>query len=176
MKKSLKIVIVVVLIMAGVLLWKIGTGNLGKGTKMNSLSGPAEMQIFNSEDNSFEFSYPKDLKVTETALEGVEGGKRILVESAEAKKGFEITSLPFDEAGPLTQERILQDVPDMEMNNVKNISVGENISALSFESVDENLGKTFEIWFVSGGNLFEARTYIEYAQTMGEIMKTWKTK
>lgn len=174
---------IVILIAGGFFVWKL---NFPQGNPVGNEKGlgNAEVQIFQSEDGGFSFSYPKNLKVTETALEGVDGGKRILVESGEVKKGFEITVLPFDEAGPLTRERILADVPDMEMSNVENISVGENISALSFESVDENIGKTFEIWFVSspqgnpvgtGGYLFEARTYPEFGGEMEEMLNTWST-
>jgi hypothetical protein len=176
--KSKIIIILALLIIGGLLLLKFWPKDSNKTAQVNSVISQklGETKTLEPAENNFNLSYPKDMKVIESELEGVEGGRRILVESGEAKKGFEIIVLPFDEEGSLTKERILADVPDMEMNNVKNISVGNNISALSFESTDENLGKTFEIWFVSNGRLYEARTYIEYGGEMEEILKTWKIK
>jgi hypothetical protein len=120
------------------------------------------------------FSYPKEFKMTETAIDGVENRKRILVEGSEAGKGFEIIVLPFDEVGPLTKQRILQDLPDKIIKNEKNIKVGGGIDALAFESSDESIGATYEIWFVRSGFIYEARTYPEFGPKMEEILKTLK--
>jgi hypothetical protein len=120
------------------------------------------------------FLISEKLKITEMPVENVPDGKRILAESGESKKGFEIVILPFDENGQLTKERILTDVPDMKIENEKEITIGNDIKALAFGSEDENLGPTFEIWFASGGHLFEARTYPEFGEAMKGILQTLK--
>jgi hypothetical protein len=127
------------------------------------------------EKNKFTFNYPQKFNLTSQDIEG--GGKKILVESTEPQKGFEITVLPFDEVGPLTAARIKQDIPDMVMGNQKSVIVGaEKIPALAFNSTDENIGNTFEIWFVYNGSLYQALTYPEFSAGMEEILKTWQFK
>jgi hypothetical protein len=169
MKKYKKIIIIVVVLGLGLgaLFWGLNDKKDSNFVKENNLAK------FTDSENTFSFEHPNNMKIVESDLVGVDGGKRIIVESGEVKKGFEIIILPFDESEALTQERILADVPDMEMNNVKNIFIGEKISALSFESSDEIIGKTFEIWFVINGKLFEARTYPEFEGEMMKIINTF---
>ncbi len=125
--------------------------------------------------DDFVFQYPERFNVTSQSIEG--GGKRILVESTEPKKGFELVVLPFDEQGILTAERIRADIPDAVLENEKSVSVGqENIPAIAFNSNDENIGQTYEVWFTYEGYLYEALTYPEFAGDMEEILKTWQFK
>lgn len=180
MKKHIVIAIILVGIVA-IAVWQ--SGKLG-------ISKPADdLQSFNSADSgaassivNFTLDYPRDFKVHEEDV-GASGssaeasapqGKKYVFESSEPKRGFEITVLPFDEASPLTKERILQDIPDMPIANEKNITVGKNIPALAFESEDESIGPTFEIWFIYSGNLYEIQTYAEFGPQMTDILKTFK--
>ena len=127
------------------------------------------------EGDKFVFQYPQKFNVTTIPIEG--GGKKILVESTQARKGFELTILQFDEQERLTSERIRQDIPGIVIENEKSTSVGvEKIPALAFNSTDEYIGPTYEIWFVYQGNLYEALTYPEFASEMEEILKTWTFK
>lgn len=155
-----KLIIFILVIMALVMGWQKGWFENGSGS-----TGAA----FSLGDFSIEL--PKDFTSKE---EDVDGFKKYIFESKEARKGFEIAVLPFDEVGPLTRERILQDLPDMIITDEKDIMIGEEAPALAFESVDEGLGPTFEIWFIYGGNLYQARTYLEFGPQMTEILKTFK--
>jgi len=176
----------VLVALAGMLIWRLGFGGAGEQAMLSSaliaeLGEAQTYEAFKDEagvdtGSNFTFSYPKKINITETAIEGVEGGKRILAESTEFQKGFEVIVLPFDENGLLTRDRILQDVPGMVIKNDKEISVGGGISALSFNSTDENIGDTFEIWFTYNGFIYEARTYPDFGPQMTEILKTWKFK
>ena len=132
---------------------------------------------YKSKDQTFTAVSPEQLKISEVPIEGVAGGKRILAESqTKAGEGFEVIVLPFDEPGPLTRERILQDLPDMVIKNEKTVGVGGSISALSFDSTDEGVGTTHEVWFVHGGFIYQARTYQSFGDRMEEILKSWKFK
>ena len=139
-----------------------------------------ESKVYQSQDKNFSFEYPKNFVASSGDLDS--GGKKIVVESTEPKKGFQITILPFDEAGPLTVARIKQDLPDMIINDASqlllNLRGGEGgvISAVAFNSTDENIGNTYEVWFVSGGNLYQIQTYEEFALSLQNILKSWKFK
>lgn len=171
-------IVVIVLVAGAFLLWKFWPGGSSSAPQIN-IEFPWELgqpQTYEQPEDNFTFSYPQKLNVTETAIEEIEGGKRILVESEEPKKGFEMIILPFDETGLLTAERIRQDLPDMLMENIRNILISNNITAISFDSIDENIGETHEVWFVYNGYLYQARTYRDFGQTMEAILQTWKFK
>jgi len=124
--------------------------------------------------NNFTFQYPQKYNITSRDIEG--GGKQILVESTEPKKGFEIDIIPFDESTPLTADRIKQDLPDIVMSDITNFTVSTSISGLSFNSADDNIGSTHEVWFIAGGALYQCRTYRDFGPAMEEMLKTFKFK
>lgn len=136
----------------------------------------ADAQTYEAQaDDNFTFQYPQKYNVTEIPFEG--GAKKILVESTEPKKGFEVTVLPFDEAGPLTASRIKRDLPNIVMENPRTVILNSiQDPALAFNSTDETIGSTFEIWFNHGGYLYQALTYPEFADEMAEILQTWQFK
>lgn len=144
--------------------------------QMNSLGNTnSETALFDKENYNFTFNYPKDFLVTETISE--EGTNKILVESSKKKnQGFEISILPFDEPGPLTEARIKQDLPDMLMENVKETQISQNIQAISFNGFDESTGKTFEVWFIYNGNLYQFLSYSDFAEQMKKTLETLKFK
>lgn len=148
-------------------------------------------KIFSDSDKQFTLNYPPDLVVVESSPE--DSVKTITFESretrpptrlaeatakraGEAGRGFEITILPFDEDGPPTPERIMEDLPDAVIKNPKNITIGDNITALAFDSTDENIGDTSEIWFVRGGYLYQAVTYREFSAELEKIVGTIEFK
>jgi hypothetical protein len=176
MKRKNQIILFAITVIAGFFLWKFWLSEAGMQTNFKFSEDLGKPQVYKTEENNFAFVYPEKLKITESAIEGVDGGKRILAESGEVKKGFEVVILPFDENNPITKERILQDVPDMVINNEKEITVGNGIYALSFDGTDENIGNTSEIWFTHNGFLYEAQTYPEFGPQMAEILKTWQFK
>jgi hypothetical protein len=174
MKRNLLIVVIVIITLAGLYFWRSGGSNVSLSGSLTAELGQA--QTYQATEDNFTFVYPEKLKITEIPIDGVEGGKRILAESGEAKKGFEVVILPFDENGVLTKERILQDVPDMVIKNEKKVTVGGNIEAIQFEGEDESIGATSEIWFTHSGHIYEARTYPEFGAGMAEILTHWKFK
>lgn len=179
-KKAVILSAILLLAAAAVGIWLSQNGSLDGGEESKEykpkFSNPQTFESQNpAQKNDFVFQYPEKFNVVREPIEG--GGEKILVESQDPKKGFEVTVLPFDEQGPLTAARVKQDLPNIVMDNQKSVTVGaEKIPALAFNSTDENIGKTFEIWFIYSGSLYQALTYPEFAGGMEEILKTWKFK
>jgi hypothetical protein len=132
-----------------------------------------EIELFDSVEYKFTFEYPKTFRASFEDLG--DGVKKAVIQGSDLKSGFQITTIPFDETAPLTEGRIKQDLPDLVMKDIGSLDVSGSI-ALSFNSIDENLGGTFEVWFVSGGNLIQIQTYDEFKSSLLEILKTWKNK
>ena len=134
---------------------------------------PSDLQTY--DDENFSFQYPKNFLLS--SYPAVGGGTKIVVESSTGnKQGFQIAYWSFDESEPLTPERIKSDLPDLVMENIKNIKILNDLSALSFYSRDENIGHTFEIWFVYDQHLYQVMTYLEFSDQMQKILETIKFK
>lgn len=139
-----------------------------------SIETDKKFQSYSSVNGSLNFLYSINSKLTESTLDEEGNIKTILVEDKENQKGFEIIIIPFDEEGVISSERILTDIPDMKIINDKKIFIGNNIEALEFESEDDNIGQTYEVWFVNKKYLYQVRTYAENKNELNEILKTFK--
>ena len=130
-------------------------------------------ETYTSPDYGFSFKYPKGFNATE--LED-DAGATVLVQNAEEKKGFQIYITPFDEAEPLTGARILEDLPASEVIDPKDVLIGEGkaIPAVIFLSTNPSFGKTREIWFVLGENLYQVTTYEGQDNLIGPILDMLK--
>jgi hypothetical protein len=98
----------------------------------------------------FSFRYPAPFQVTE--IPQGERSEIVLIEDpAHAAQRFQVFYMPYDEAGPLTAERIRQDAPDIDMENAHPVDVaGER--GLSFVQLQHpDVGKTYEVKVVHDG-------------------------
>lgn len=121
---------------------------------------------------NFSFQYPKDFTVTK--FQEGENGNTILVQEKESKESFQIFISPFDEPGPLTKERVLQDLPDLIIKNPEQRVLKNGAAALIFFSEEPSLGEIREIWFVYNGYLYQISTYATLDSLVAEILETWK--
>jgi hypothetical protein len=81
--------------------------------------------------------------------------------------------MPYDEAGPLTEARIRRDVPDITMEHPALVQVA-GVSAISFVQFQTpDLGKTYEVWFVHNGKLYEVATSADQAATLHDVLSPW---
>jgi hypothetical protein len=120
----------------------------------------------------FSFGYPASFTVNE--IPHGEGSTFVLVEdSAHPRQGFQVFTQPYDDAQPLTEARIRQDQPDIAMESVAPTQVAgaPAISFVQFQTDD--VGKTYEVWFVHQGTLYEVATYAERAAELRDILGTW---
>ena len=121
----------------------------------------------------FSFECDKSLKVT--AFDEGGYGETILAQGDNEKNGFQIFVSPFDEAGPITPERIRQDLPDLTINQPQQVIITKNnITGLIFFSREPSLGETREVWFIHDGYLYQMTTYASLDNWVGRILETWK--
>jgi len=135
-------------------------------------SEDGENNIYTDSQYKFSFEYPKNF--TATKFQEGEEGDTILVQEKESKKSFQIFISPFDEPGPLTKERVKQDLPDLIINNPEQRVLKNGAVALVFFSEEESLGETREIWFVHNGYLYQISTYKELDSLVAKIISTWR--
>lgn len=165
----------------------LGENAVDRGTLTEEYANP---------DFGFSFRYPKDFTLTEledeagvTVLLQKEGARPVRSNAPEetvdpladqtsngAREGFQIYISEFDEAGPITPERIKQDLPDMVINSPQQVSIGEvkDITALIFLSKHESLGDVREVWFAANGLLYQLTAYADMDNFIGPILETWK--
>lgn len=128
--------------------------------------------VFADSQYGFSFEYPKSF--TATKFSDQEQTATILVQGEGGKNGFQIFIAPFDEPGPLTKERIVQDLPDMKITNAENRVLKNGIPALIFFSEETSLGKTREIWFIKNSYLYQVSTTAALDSLVAQIMATWR--
>lgn len=155
----------------------LGENPVDKGTLTETYASP---------DFGFSFNYPKDFTVSEL---DDETGHTVLLQKQNAREGFQIYISVFDEPfdpaqgkpGPITPERIKQDLPDMIINAPQEVLIGEkkDIPALIFLSKHESLGDVREVWFVwpfdpaiAGNYLFQLTAYADMDNFVGPILET----
>jgi hypothetical protein len=119
----------------------------------------------------FSFRYPAGYTLTELPQE--EQGVVVVEDPTRPRQWFQVFSMPYDEAGPLTEARIRQDVPDITMEHPAPVQVaGEpGISFVQLQTPD--VGKTYEVWFVHNGTLYEVATSADRAAALQDILSTW---
>lgn len=129
-------------------------------------------QNYENTDYGFSFSYPDGFDIREI---DEDPGFTVLAEGKPASpsqggenKIFQIYINSFDEEGPITPERIKKDIPDIQIKQSQNFSL-DGRDALAFMT-DENI----EVWFVYGGNLYQATALKAFTDDLSKILATWK--
>ena len=136
-------------------------------------------QAYTSADYGFSFKYPEEFSASEL---DDDSGHTVLLQTSDAREGFQIFISAFDEpfdpaqgkSGPITPERIKQDLPDMLINSPQQVLIGEqkDIPALIFLSKHESLGDVREVWFVVNGFLYQLTAYADLDNFIGPILET----
>lgn len=130
-------------------------------------------ETYTSPTYKFTFKYPKDFTIQEIPTDT---GETIIVQNIPMKIGVQIVISKFD--GPdidLTQDYIQTQVPDMKITESQELLVGANRKGLAFLSDNENFGgKSREVWFVYGGNLYQISTYAELDPFLKGLFGTWQ--
>lgn len=124
----------------------------------------------------FTISIPSDFQATDMN-QGEDGdtvvfGKKEGFDSFQ-KTGFQIFILPFDEEGPMTAQRIHEDLPDLPIANKKNVLI-DGVNAFVFQSEENDIGPTIEVWFVRKGFLYQIMAWREYEAPLSQILSAWK--
>jgi uncharacterized protein (UPF0333 family) len=140
-------------------------------TKDASINADNITKTYTNSEHNFSFDYPKEFKITEF---GEEENKTILINNADNKFQFQIIISYFGESGPLTQKRILQDLPDLKMENVQQKTLKNGDSVLIFLSDGSNSEKTREVWFIYNEYLYQISALQSFNDELNKILATWK--
>ena len=132
-------------------------------------------ETYTHAEPGFSFRYPRAFRANE--IPQAEDSALLLVEDpTHARQGFQVFSMPYDEAGPLTVARIRADVPNKVMEDVHTVQV-DGVEALAFLSDDDThnqgLGRLFEVWTVHHGVLYQLATYPDLAELLAQVLRTW---
>jgi hypothetical protein len=92
-------------------------------------------------------------------------------------EGIQIVVTPFDDIKVLTADMIKADIPDMKIEQVQTVDVGQNYKGIAFISnASEFDGASREVWFVFKGNLYQISTYTKFDALLQSIFSTWQFK
>lgn len=121
--------------------------------------------ILKHEKPNFTLEYPADFVVSKTAIDG---GETVVFKKPAPKSGFQIFISPYAEKAGLNSV-IQAAFPDLPIEGMQEVVIGDNIHALIFWSSDPSIGKTRELWFVRDGYLFQVTAYPELDSLLAEI-------
>lgn len=119
---------------------------------------------------SFSLYHSPEAKVTEHELG--QGATIITIENEKKVRGMQVFVVPYWEK-EITNERFKADVPSGIRTNIEKTEV-DGIEAVTFNSVDEGLGATREVWFIRGGYLYEVTTFQGVGDWFIPKMQTWR--
>jgi hypothetical protein len=122
--------------------------------------------------NYFSIKYPDGFKVFQTQISSAQ--EVFTVENVKGS-GFQIFVISWDEAGPITPERIWQDELDAEINDPKNADL-DGSKALVFYGYNGDLGETFEVWTARKGKLYQITGPKTAEDLIISTLETWDWK
>jgi|SRR3989344_502537 len=131
-------------------------------------------QTYSDETYHFSFNYPEGFTVTAVSDMGGEGGKTILLESDDKKVGIQILISPYGSDVDITEAMIESDIPDMRVSDPQTVEIGSSRKGLAFMSNNPAFsGASREVWFTSGGYLYQISTYAEFDELLKKLFGTW---
>lgn len=157
-----------------------GTSEVAPLNPGNEEEDGALSQTYIDETYGFSFNYPEGYNVSNLSDEN---GDIILVQKPASEKGFQVFISIFDEpAEELNPARVQTDLPNMAINNPEDVLIAKGqIPALIFNSAEQILGDTREVWFVwppeplpNGNELYRVSAYADQDAFLGPILETWK--
>lgn len=126
---------------------------------------------------TYGFSFEKPAGYSVGALPNEAGGQTLIVQptSNAGTNGFQIYISPLDEPIELTPTLIKEQLPGTSVNNAQKIVLDGIGTGMMFASNNEAFGgKSYEIWFTGKGNLYQISSYASFADTLQNIIGTWK--
>jgi hypothetical protein len=117
----------------------------------------------------FRLLYPQVMVVKEYS-DG--DGTTVVFEEPQSGAGFQIFIIPYSEA-QITEERFKKDVPSGVMESPEDVLV-DGMRARAFNSSDQLVGETREVWFLHNGFLYEVTTHRSLKEVLSNILATWQ--
>ena len=172
------------IVIIGVVTWKLSFQVRGVVVSSNSQGAATilgeDYIKYTHPDIGFLLEYPKELEVRQF-LESNDAETIVFQRSGDEERpleerlGFQIFITPFNaEGSAITRERVLQDLPDLTMEEVQEAILGDGTHALIFWTDDLVIGRTREVWFTdTGGWLYQITTYAHLDSWLAKILSTW---
>lgn len=154
-----------------------GAGAPPAGGAPDNAPDNALSQTYAHENPNFSFRHPDGFS---TSSLSDENGETVLVRGWSDQESFQIYITPFDEPfdpapggpGPITPERIREDIPDMVIEQARELEIA-GVKMLAFLSGESSAGRTREVWFAHGPHLYQITAYPEFDRGLAEILMTW---
>ena len=127
----------------------------------------------NYSGDNFSFKYPDGFKALSNMVAEDEG-EVVTIENNKGS-GFQIFVSVFDEPGPITPEKIQEDLPEAVINDPKNAQL-DSSKALVFNGYDDVFGDTFEVWVINKGRLYQIVGPKTATKLITETLETWNWK
>lgn len=128
-------------------------------------------QTYTDPDYGFSFSYPNGL-VAGASAEG--GATTILLQSAASHIGFQVTVTPYSgSATTLTPDVVSAANPGIDLRDALPVLIG-GTPGIVFSANDGNFGESRQIWFIKGGYLYQASTYLSQKDLLERSIATWR--
>lgn len=131
---------------------------------------PHAMREYRSVRYGFSLFYPEAMGVTEQD-EG-QGAMTVTFEDAASRQGFQIFIVPYNDTA-ISDERFLQDVPSGVRENVNSMSL-DGVAAVMFDSTDEFVGETREVWLIANSHLYELTTMRPHGAWFDDALLSWE--
>jgi len=126
---------------------------------------------YTNEQYGFSLKYPPNFHVGEFS-NGT--NTSVVLQNTESRTGFQIYIKPIEENLTLTESKLRQQVPDINVSDVKPTTVAGTDNALAFNAQNDAFGQSAEIWFVKDKTLFQLSTYREQQKLLQQVVETWK--
>jgi len=126
------------------------------------------------ENKKYGFSYYRSPQATIKEFDEGGGAMTIVQENIKNVRGLQIFIIPYKEK-TISEERFRLDVPSGVRKNVEKTFIGlPQVEAVTFNSYDEFLGETREVWFIYNGHLYEITTFKGVGDWFAPLLQTWR--
>lgn len=124
------------------------------------------------------FSFEKPEGYVVGSIPNQDGTITLIVQPTDLKRnqeGFQIIASALDGPLELTPTLIKSELPGTTVSNPQKIVLDEIGKGIMFTSNNEAFGgKSFEIWFVASGHVYQITSYAGFASQLQSIIGTWK--
>lgn len=127
---------------------------------------------YRNEQYGFSFYHSQQSEIIEYDEGG--GAMTVVLQNKQKVRGLQVFIVPYAE-DKITEERFRMDVPSDVRVNVEPTRIGiKQIEAVTFNSYDELLGETREVWFIYDGHLYEITTFKGMGNWLAPILQSWR--
>lgn len=139
-----------------------------------SMAGDAPLGYVKYANSKYSFSYYHSPEASVKEYDEGGGAMTVVQENVAKVRGLQIFIVPYAES-QITDERFRKDVPSGVRYNIENTTVGvKRIPAVTFNSYDDFLGETRELWFIHDNYLYEVTTFKGFGDWFAPIIQTWR--